>query len=696
MACTPAADVVIPPVTTAVAPFVKPPRFDYPPARRTDDSDEMHGTSLPDPYRWLEKDSAETKDWFEAEDQRARRVISGVPGTKEMIAALKPLYANPMPRLGMQRGGMTFIRKGPKLTMRSSGGPESVIFDEAQHAEDGAVTRWMLSRDGAHVLIEQSKNGLDKRTAVVVETKTARVLERLVGFEGSEFAWTSGGFFYGYAPPGAPHAERFGQRSIRFHAVGTEQARDRVVVPPTNDKDASSAMNPIAVTFDGARLLVQTSGNWQRSTFAVVDLTKSEWTPVEIVPRKPNGKVTAAIVVESAIYVLTQRDDGTGGEIGRLKANNAGPEPGMATPPELLDLDAIGPYAVLKIAAKMGETEGPFVHRDFYDASWKKLTTLETPRGFTDSFFAPAPLDPRLIVTREGLGSPARRFELDGRSGQQTDGQASKPEWSSAEFQIDTLTAHSNDGTRIPVTILRRKDTPVDGTAALALYGYGGFRNSAEQIFYPGWMIWPREKGRIFAQCHMRGGVEFGPEWHRAGAVRQRQKTLDDFHACLEALFAARYSTPGRTVTQGWSHGGMMVTAAALERPDLQRVVIAQAPLEDMIRYVHFGRGGISEYGDPDDKDDFAALLGFSPYQNVNGGIAYPAFFVTSPSADERVHPMHPRKIVAALQHASTGGEVLLKVLWDAGHHGGAKDDANEVLAEAWAFALSKMDPAPL
>jgi prolyl oligopeptidase len=673
--------VVVPPVTTARV--IAPPRFDYPAARRTDDADVLHGVRVPDPYRWLEADSAETRVWFEAEDQRARRVLATVPGTKEMIAALKPLYANPMPRLGMRRGNVTFIRKGPKLTMKADDARagESVIFDESQHADDGVVTRWLLSRDGGHVLVEQAKNGLDRRSAVLVESKTGRVLERLVGLEGSEIAWSRAGFFYGYAPPDVPHADRFGQRSIRFHAVGTEQATDRVVVPPAHDKNASSsAMNPVAVTKDGARLVVQTSGNWQRSTFGVIDLTKSDWKLVALA-------VDAAIVVENDIYVRTQN------EIGRIRAMSPTPERVMPAPAELLDLDTMGPYAVVKRAARMGETTSGFVHRDFYDASWKKLSELDTPRGMTDSFFSPGPDAPKLVVTREGLGFPARRRELDPRTGAQTELHAANPDWPTTDFRIDTLEAKSRDGTRIPITILRRNDTPVDGTAALALYGYGGFRNSAEQIFYPGWMIWPRTQGRVFAQCHMRGGVEFGPAWHHAGAVRNRQQTLDDFHACLEALHAAHYSTPGRTVIQGWSHGGMMVTAAALQRPELQRVVIAQAPLEDMIRYVHFGRGGITEYGDPDDADDFRALLGFSPYANVKEGVAYPAFFVTSPSADERVHPMHPRKIVAALQHASTGGEVLLKVLWDAGHLGGAKDDANEVMAEAWAFALSKMDP---
>lgn len=693
LGCGHAADVTVPPLTTAVAPIVEAPRYDYPAARRSEDADVLHGVRVADPYRWLESDSEETKAWVEAQDRRARRELEKVPGRREMIAALAPLYAHPLPRLSVRRGTTTFLRRGSKLTRTPEGGEESVVFDEDQHRDDGVVTRWMLSRDGAHVLVELSKNGLDRRSAFVVETKTGRTLERLNGLEGSEYAWTKGGVFYSYSPPDVPHAGRFGERSIRFHAVGTPQDRDRVVVPPDHDPNASSAKNPIGVTKDGARLLVQTSGDWQRSAYAVVDVTKADAKPVAIASE--NANVAEAIVVEDAIYVLSRREDGTG-EIGRIRGaslRSATPEPVMPAPPELLDLEARGMFAVVRRAAKRGEGQAGFVTRDFYDATWTKLSTLRTPRGMTDSFHEPAgPDSTTLVQTREGLGIPAERFSFDPKRGLSKELEASKIDWPASRFVVDTPEAISKDGTRIPITVLRRDDTPVDGTAALAVYGYGGFKNSAEQIFYPGWMIWPEAPGRVFAQCHIRGGVEFGAAWHRDGAVRNRQKTLDDFHACLETLHAQRYSTPGRTVTQGWSHGGMMVTAAALQRPDLQRVVIAQAPLEDMIRYVHFGRGGITEYGDPDDAQDFAALLGFSPYQNIKEGVAYPAFFVTSPSADERVHPMHPRKLVAALQHASTGGEILLKVLWDAGHLGGAKDDANEVMAEAWAFALLKME----
>ena len=251
--CAPAADIVVPPVTVALAPSPAPvisPRFDYPPARRTSDADVLHGVRVPDPYRWLEVDSSETKDWFEAEDARARRELANVSGRAELIGLLKPLYEHPLPRIPRRRGKADFVRKGTSI-VRTDAGVESVVYDSSKHADDGSVSRWILSRDGRHAFIELQKNGLDRRKAVVVETQTGRLMERLDGFEGAEVVWAKDGFFYGFSPADVPHAGRFGERTIRFHALGTEQARDREVVPATHDANSTGGLNPVEVTKDG-------------------------------------------------------------------------------------------------------------------------------------------------------------------------------------------------------------------------------------------------------------------------------------------------------------------------------------------------------------------------------------------------------------------------------------------------------------
>jgi len=260
-------------------------------------------------------------------------------------------------------------------------------------------------------------------------------------------------------------------------------------------------------------------------------------------------------------------------------------------------------------------------------------------------------------------------------------------EFDADAFQVDSLDA------KIPITVLRRKDLPLNGEAPLWVYAYGGFRHSAEQEFFAPWVTWAVHEG-VFAICHVRGGLEYGERWHEAGARRQRQASIDDLHGCIAELHRRGYSSPTRTMTQGWSHGGMLVSAAAVQRPELQRMVLATVPLVDMIRFPLFGRGGISEYGDPENKEDFETLFSFSPYHRVRKGVAYPAFIITTATKDERAAPMHAAKLAAVLQGASTGDEVLLKVNWGAGHMGGGKEDANRIFAEAMAYALRKFGRA--
>lgn len=333
---------------------------------------------------------------------------------------------------------------------------------------------------------------------------------------------------------------------------------------------------------------------------------------------------------------------------------------------------------------------GTKVLREIFDSDFRLLARRETTAGTVERISADL-RSTQLIVIREGLRDPPERLTFDPRTSQETRIAAAPVDFDPSRYAIDSAEVASKDGTLVPITVLRRADVPRDGAAPLWIYGYGGFAVSAEQVFFAPWAAWA-QRGGVFALCHTRGGLEYGEPWHEAGSRRNRQKTIDDFVACTEELHRRRYSAPARTMIQGWSHGGMLVSAVATQRPELQRFVLATVPLTDMIRFPLFGRGGVSEYGDPDDRDDFTALHSFSPYHRVRRGVRYPSFLVTASTNDERVVPMHAAKVTAALQDASAGGEVLLKVNWGAGHHGGGKEDANRVFAEAAAYAMKALE----
>jgi prolyl oligopeptidase len=260
-------------------------------------------------------------------------------------------------------------------------------------------------------------------------------------------------------------------------------------------------------------------------------------------------------------------------------------------------------------------------------------------------------------------------------------------------FTVEQVFYPSKDGTRVPIFIVRRKDQKLDGSAPAILTGYGGFNVPSRPTFsariYP-WL----ERGGIWAVANLRGGSEYGEDWHRAGMLGNKQNVFDDFLAAGEFLVRSGYTSPARLAIRGGSNGGLLVGAAEAQRPDLFKVVLCHVPLIDMLRYHLFGSGKtwISEYGSAADAAQFQWLHAYSPQQQIREGTRYPATLVLSADADDRVDPMHARKFAAALQAATTGGPVLLRIERHSGHGGADLIKATiEKTADEYAFTLEQM-----
>jgi len=264
-------------------------------------------------------------------------------------------------------------------------------------------------------------------------------------------------------------------------------------------------------------------------------------------------------------------------------------------------------------------------------------------------------------------------------------------------YVVEQAMVPSRDGTKVPVFIVRAKDMKKDGTAPTLLYGYGGFRVSITPGFRSSIFPW-LERGGVFAAAALRGGNEYGEEWHKAGMRRNKQNVFDDFIAAAEHLIKERYTRPDKLVIQGGSNGGLLVGAALTQRPDLFGAVLCAVPLIDMVRFHLSGSGKtwIEEYGSAEDPEDFKVLHEYSPYQRVRAGTRYPAVLVLSADSDDRVDPMHARKFAARLQESSRGGPVWLRIERNSGH-GGADmvKAAVEQTADSLAFALQFTGGAP-
>jgi prolyl oligopeptidase len=261
------------------------------------------------------------------------------------------------------------------------------------------------------------------------------------------------------------------------------------------------------------------------------------------------------------------------------------------------------------------------------------------------------------------------------------------------KYDVEQLFFPSKDGTRVPMFVVHGKDVKKDGKAPLLVTGYGGFRSAQTPGFRSSMFPW-LERGGVYVIVNLRGGDEYGEEWHRAGMKHNKQNVFDDFTGAAEHLYKEGWSTPARTAIMGGSNGGLLVGAAITQRPDLYKVALCEVPLIDMVRYHKFGSGKtwIEEYGSSDDPDDFKALHAYSPYHHVKKGTKYPSVLLLSADSDDRVDPMHARKFTAALQDASSGGPVLLRIERNSGH-GGADlvKAAVEKIADEYAFALSEI-----
>jgi prolyl oligopeptidase len=262
-----------------------------------------------------------------------------------------------------------------------------------------------------------------------------------------------------------------------------------------------------------------------------------------------------------------------------------------------------------------------------------------------------------------------------------------------AAYVVEQVAYTSHDGTRIPMFVVRRRDLERSGAAPTLFTAYGGFGVGITPEFLPPVFAW-LDRGGIFAEAAVRGGSEFGEDWHRAGMRTHKQNVIDDYLAGAEALARLGWTRADRIAGFGASNGGLLVSAAITQRPDLFGAAIIRVPLTDMIRFPLFGNGKqwTSEYGSPDEPEDFRALLAYSPYHNVKHGVRYPPILVQATDSDDLVDPMHARKFVAAMQWATTGGPVLLAIQHSAGHMGtGGVEGRIAKNADTYAFALSAM-----
>jgi len=650
--------------------------------RKAEITETIHGKVIADPYRWLEEETApEVVAWMKAQDDFARAELAALPHRAELEQRIKQLFYFDSITAPIHRGGRYFYarkhadrEKSVIYWKEGDTGPESVLFDPNTWSDDGSkgLHGWYPSYDGKLVAYQVSEHNSDETQMHIFSVDNHRDLSEVLG--GTKYAaasWTPDGqgFYYTYVPPIGSEvsiAERPGFAELRFHRCGSDPARDVAVYGPT--RDAKTFLGG-GISRDGHWLTAVVQHGWNSTDIYFKDArsTTATWRPLV-------SGIDANFSVEfwhDKIYILT--NDGAP----RYRVFVADPHaPDRAAWKQIVaqsdstleSLSIVGGMLQLTYlknassALQLHSLDGEYVR----DLALPGVGTSTGVSGEPDQdigYFSFTSFTEPQVIYKTSISTGATA------------------EWARVELPIDTsqmvtdqVWFPSKDGTPISMFIIRNRHVQKHSGAPTILYGYGGFSVSLTPGFAGSRIAW-LERGGIYAIANLRGGGEYGEDWHKAGMLLAKQNVFDDFAAATAYLIDQGWTSPRNLAVSGGSNGGLLVGAAITQQPERYRAAICAVPLLDMLRYHLFGSGKtwMPEYGSPDDREQFAALYAYSPYRIAidMGKRVYPSVLFDSADHDDRVDPLHARKMAAVLQEMQTAdAPILLRIERNSGHGG--------------------------
>ncbi len=690
-------------ISLAVAAVLLAPNAPRPPAAPARPvTDVYHGVAVRDDYRWLEDWSdPQVRQWSEAQNAYARFVLDSLSGRGAIARRVRELRASPSPEYFalVQSDGVLFAlkREPPKqqpflVTLGSADAPqiERVLVDpNALDPKGGTSVDWFVpSLDGKLVAVSLSEGGSESGTVHVFEVSTGKPLPDVLprvngGTAGGSLAWTAGaaGFFYTRYPRAGEHPPEdmdFYQQ-VWFHKLGTRTEEDAYSLGKDFPRIAETTLRS---SLDGRAILASVkNGDGGEVAQFLLD-PAGTWTQVSTFADKA---VEGGFGPDHAIYLLS-RSGAPRGKILRLAPETPSLEKAGVVVPES---DAVISHfgATENLLFVVDIVGGPNRIRVFDHAGGARGEVPVLPVSSVGPI-VPLSGDEVLFANQSPVVPPAWYRVGPDRKVVRT-ALAKKSPADFRDTEVLRETAVSKDGTRVPLTILRRRGTKLDGNAPTILTGYGGFGISETPFFSAGIRLWI-EQGGVLAAANLRGGGEFGEAWHLAGNLTNKQNVFDDFFACAKFLIDAGYTRPERLAIEGGSNGGLLMGAALTQRPDLFRAVVSHAGIYDMLRVELSSNGSfnVTEYGTVKDPRQFAALDAYSPYHHVTDGARYPAILFLTGANDPRVDPMQSRKMTARLQ-AATGSSspILLRTSGSSGHgFGTALDESLAQQTDVWSF----------
>jgi prolyl oligopeptidase len=678
--------------------------LNYPETRKCDTIDNYFGTDVADPYRWLEDDfSDETANWVKAQNEVTNNYLSKIPYRENMKNRLKDIMNYPKESAPSKKGKRYFFYRNDGLQNQSVlyyknslDGEAVELLDPNKLSDDGTVALSTLgiSDDGNYLGYAISRNGSDWEEIFVKNIETGETLnDHLMWVKFTSIAWKDDGFFYSRFPE--PKNELSGVNEngqLYYHKVGTEQKDDQLAYEDKTNPDVSFNAEVINKRY----LVIYGSESTSGNCLYYKDLDKANSDFVKLVDNFENDygvidEIDGNFIVMTNYFAPEYK-------VIKIFLDNP-------TPAKWLDLIPKSDAGVLAGVSHIGKklianyTKDAHTVIRIFDEEGHFISNLDNDMIGTIGGFSGEPEDTETFYTVTSYTTPSLIYKYDITNNKSELYKKSEISFNSDEYVTEQKFYNSKDGTKIPIFLTHKKDIVLDGTNPTLLYGYGGFNISLTPSFSATRIAW-LEQGGVYAVANIRGGGEYGKEWHEAGTKLQKQNVFDDFIAAAEFLINEKYTSKERLAIQGGSNGGLLIGAVVNQRPDLFAVAIPQVGVMDMLRYHKFtiGRYWAIDYGtSEDDKDMFEYLYKYSPLHSVKDGVDYPAILVTTADHDDRVVPAHSFKYAATLQNSNIGNKPhLIRIESNAGHGSGKPlDKAIDEVVDIYSFIFYNMGIEP-
>jgi prolyl oligopeptidase len=690
----------------ATTPVAVAQRLEYPVSKKGDVVEDHHGTQIADPFRWMENlGGADTKAWITAQNTLTSSYLEKLPHRELLKKRITELWDYPKVSVPVREGGRLFYRKNTGLQKqsvlymrRSIAGAPTVVIDPNQLSPDGstALFGYAASPDGKLLMYALSEGGADWQTLHVRDLATKKTLSdrvRWVRFSNVEWTNDGKGFFYSRypePPKGKQLEAALTGHALYYHRVGTAQSQDKLIY---QRKDLPGWLVLGDVSEDGRYLVITvTRGADPRNRLYVAQLGDA-MEPNVSAPVKPLIETDDAEYsyfgnAGTTFFIRTDKD-APNRKVIALDVRDPAPAKWQTILPETTNpLENVtmsgGRIAAQYLVDVKSEVK-------LFDARGRETETIALPGVGSVGGLSGRYDTPELYYAFTSPLYPTTVFRYDRTTKRSIPFEASQPKFDPTGYETKQLWATSKDGTRIPYFVTARQGLALNGANPTFLYGYGGFSISITPSFRADVLAW-LESGGVYVTANMRGGAEYGEEWHKAGMLEKKQNVFDDFIAVAEALIRERYTSPQHLAIHGGSNGGLLVGAAMTQRPELFAAALPAVGVLDMLRYDKFTGGAlwVSEYGAPADAAAFQYLRAYSPLHNVKAGTCYPATLVTTSDHDDRVVPSHSYKFTATLQEAQGCDKpALIRVETMTSHGYRPTDKLIAELADRWAFAAA-------